>query len=62
MTRRHSKLSIGLLAALVAALLAVVPAGVAVAGNGGDNEEDGTPGGDKDPGSDGDEETHSAPE
>ena len=58
MFHKHSKLSIGFLAALVAALLAAVPADVAFAGNGGDSEEDGTPGGDTPPGDDGDEQTN----
>jgi hypothetical protein len=58
----RSKLSIGFLVALVAALLAAAPAGVAFAGTSADSEEDGSPSDDKGPEADNDEETNTDPD
>lgn len=53
----HPRRSIGFLAALVAALLSLVPVSATFAGNGGDTEEQGTPSPDPTPPADDDEAT-----
>ena len=57
MTQRFPNRSIGLWAALLAALLSLAPVSSTFAGNGGDSEEQGTPIPDPVPQDDGDEST-----